>query len=242
MEENTDEYDARINRLLGPAFSILNIVANASETGSSNPSASAATPILWALSKSVSRPELSAHDFGPIVESLRRFHQAASGVDDRISHKKIHQPLREIETKLREQATAVDRLLAFSSSDRPFLHALQQTLFLQCPRGGKTAGRFRCVNRTGAPALVDIRARRALAGADESCKSEPAVTFEPTNQRLEPEESATFCVIVDLAQCPNAGEKPIQICADIYLNSELTLKLFVCVEVYDSETHGGITS
>ncbi len=92
-------------------------------------------------------------DFGPSIETLRSVHGAfeAAANKRRESAVKSHQKIQELEAALREQSAAVDRLLGHRSGEQPLnaaLAAFQQTLFLQCPRGGRTAGHFRCVNRT----------------------------------------------------------------------------------------------
>ena len=68
--------------------------------------------------------------------------------------------------------------------------------FLECPQGGKTAGRFRCVNKTGGPAYVDIRAR-ACRGREAGPLDQVVIGFEPAGRRLEPQEAAIFSAVID---------------------------------------------
>jgi hypothetical protein len=162
------------------------------------------------------------------------------GKEDRTTYEMTNRKFRELEATLRQQQIAVDRLLGSDGSTRDeppkrVLRALQQTLFLQCPQRGGTAGRFRCVNKTGKPAYVDIRARKC-PGAETSLPDEAIVVFEPNGKRLEPQEAAIFRAIVDLSHCQNAAAETLETFADVYLSDELTLKLFICVEVYDDQS------
>jgi len=233
MHTHIDKDNSLMTLLFGPALSISSIVARIYQSNDSNSVTFPGPPPREAPNRAKSQPVLAAHDFRPLVEVLRCIHQAASEREIGGSHENIHQPLQDLEAKLREHTTTVEQLLASSESDQPILHALQQTLFLQCPRGGRTAGQFRCINRTGTAARVDIRSHGAVG--DDDPRNEPIVTFEPTNQRLEPEESCLVRATVDLANCPNAGNKSIEICSDIYLNNKITLRLVICVDIYDFE-------
>ena len=195
-------------------------------------------PTLWELGKALFlSPLTSTPDFAPLVERLRSIHNASrnNGRGDGAHCEKTHRTFSELETKLREQSEAVDRLLGSRNSrevrGKAVLHALQQTLFLQCPQGGKTAGRFRCVNKTGKSAVVDIRARRC-SGPDGILQDEATIDFEPNGRRLEPEETGLFRAVIDMSNCRNPVAQPLEIGADVYVGGELTLKLFVNVEVY----------
>lgn len=235
MSADKDNDDAVLNLLFGPTLGALSLLFRNGQSRYSNGAASlAVTP--WGPLKvaGVEPAPLASDDFTAVVEVLRHIHETTSGIEHWGSHDDIIRPIRELEEKLRQHASAVDRLLDSKDSKKPFLSVFQQTLFLQCPRGGKSAGQFRCVNRTGKPVRSDIRSRGCIGGTSDSCY-EPSLTFEPNNQWLEPEESGIVRAIVDLTTYPNASDEQIQMCADIYLDEKLSLKLFICVEVYDSD-------
>ena len=65
--------------------------------------------------------------------------------------------LEQMEREARRHADAVDRLL---ERDEPSVRAAtrptpyQETLYLQCMSSGRSAGRFRCINRRGQPTSV----------------------------------------------------------------------------------------
>jgi hypothetical protein len=178
-------------------------------------------------------------DLRPSIEALKSVHEvfeaAASG--SRENRVKSHREIQELEGRLREHSAAVDRLIERRSGEQPFkpvLGAFQQTLFLQCPRGGRTAGHFRCVNRTDRPAYVDIRAR-SRPGTEEGLEEQAMLEFEPVIQRLEPQQAAFFRASVDLSRCQHVRDATLEFDADVYLRGQIALKLFICVEVYDEQ-------
>ena len=166
-------------------------------------------------------------------------HFQVNGRGDPASYEFTHQEFGKLETMLRQQQIAVDRLLGYRETDgdqrKPVLHALQQTLFLQCPKRGKTAGRFRCVNRTSNAALVDIRQRQPQ-DTEDGLPDEAIIKFEPIGRRLGPEEAGIFCATVDLSGCQIVSAGRRETFADLYVSGELALKLFICVEIYDEQS------
>jgi hypothetical protein len=102
---------------------------------------------------------------------------------------------------------------------------------VQSASRGKTAARFRVVNRTGKCSFVNFRPRFAA----ESGMPEAALTFEPNSLHLEAGQATICKAVIDLSRCPDSANKALEMGADIYLNTELTLKLFICVEVYDED-------
>jgi len=196
---------------------------------------------LWELGQARIFPFLSlTPDLSQIVAALRSIHNnfQVNGREDRASYETTHRKFRKLETTLREQQVAVDRLLGYRVTDgdsrKPALHALQQTLFLQCPQQGKTAGGFRCVNRTGKSALVDIRARRSQ-DTDAGLPAKAIITFEPNGKRLEPEEAGIFFATVDLSDCQTVSAGTLETFADVYVSDKLALKLFIRLEIYDEQ-------
>ena len=179
-------------------------------------------------------------DFGPSIEALKSVHGAFEDAarKRRESAVKSHRKIQELEATLREQSAAVDRLLGHRSGEQPHnaaLAAFQQTLFLQCPRGGRTAGHFRCVNRTDSPADVDIRVR-SMPSTEAGFEDQAMLAFEPANQRLAPQQAAIFRASVDLSRCQHVRDATLEFNADIYLRGQLALKLFIWVEIYDDQS------
>ncbi len=205
--------------------------------------ASPLSPIfLWELSQAPILPFLSlTPDLSRVVAALRSIHNGlqVNGRESRASYETTHRQFHKLETTLREQQIAVDHLLGYRATGgeprKPVLHALQQTLFLQCPQWGKTAGRFRCVNRTGKAALVHIRPRRSQ-DTEGGLPDEAIVTFRPNGRRLAPEEAGIFCATVDLSGCQTVSAGRLETLADVYVGGELTLKLFICIEIYDERS------
>ena len=173
-------------------------------------------------------------DFKPIVEALRCFHTAFQK-DAGTKHNQVYSEFEALESTLRKQSAAVDRRLRQSATSqttsKAFLHAVQQTLFVQCASRGKTAARFRVVNRTSKSSFVNFHPRFAA----ESGMPEAVLTFEPNSLHLEAGQAAICKAVIDLSRCPDGANKELEMGADIYLNTELTLKLFICVEAYDED-------
>ena len=196
---------------------------------------------LWELSQALILCfSSSPPDFSRVVAALRSVHNfQVNGREDPARYESTHQEFGKLETMLRQQQIAVDRLLGYRETDgdqrKPVLHALQQTLFLQCPKRGKTAGRFRCVNRTSNAALVDIRQRQPQ-DTEDSLPDEAIIKFEPIGRRLGPEEAGIFCATVDLSGCQIVSAGRRETFADLYVSGELALKLFICVEIYDEQS------
>jgi hypothetical protein len=228
---------------ISPALALLQILADVNNvqhfgtlatraTGNSNmPLCGGA--LLPFLTGTLFTPHLTS-DFTPIVESLKSIHMALEAQGPSSSHQ-FNRELHGLETTLRDHAIAVDRLLGYRASgepSKPVLHALQQTLFLQCPRGGKTAGRFRVVNRTGKRAYVDFHPCPCRPGEDGMISAEADLAFEPNRACLESDEAAIFRALVDLSNGQQVTGT-LEMSAGVWLNSELTLRLFIYIEVYE---------
>jgi hypothetical protein len=189
--------------------------------------------LLWLLSDTLIFGKIgSTPDFKPIVEALRCFHTAFQK-DVGTNHSQVYTEFEALESTLRKQSAAVDHRLGQSATSqttsKAFLHAVQQTLFVQCASRGKTAARFRVVNRTGKSSFVNFRPHFATG------LPEAVLAFQPNSLHLEAGQAATCKVVIDLSSCPDRANKAFEMGADIYLNTELTLKLFICVEVYDED-------
>jgi hypothetical protein len=179
-------------------------------------------------------------DLSPQIEALKSVHGAfeSAARKRREISIKSHRKIQELEAALREQSAAVDDILGHRSGEQPHnaaLAAFQQTLFLQCPRGGRTAGHFRCVNRTDSPAGVDVRVR-SMPGAEAGLEDQAMLSFEPASHRLAPQQAATFRASVDLSRCQHVRDAALEFNADVYLRGQLALKLFICVEIYDDQS------
>jgi hypothetical protein len=135
--------------------------------------------LLWLLTDSLIFGKMDlAIGFKPMVAALKSFH-AAVQKDIITNHAHVYSEFESLESTLRRQSAAVDRRLGQSAKSQTtpkgFVHAVQQTLFVQCANRGKTAARFRVVNRTGKSSVVDFRPRFVA----EACMPEAALIFEP---------------------------------------------------------------
>jgi hypothetical protein len=195
---------------------------------------SAANLLRLLTESSVFGKTVPAPDFKPIVEALKSFHTTLQS-DAGANYSQDYAEFEELASTLRKQSAAVDRRLGVLDSptrSKATLHAVQQTLFVQCANRGKTAARFRVVNRTGKASFVNFRPRLADISSVTGV-AELALNFEPTGLHLEPLQAAICKAVIDLSKCSHIPDQTLEMGADVYLNSELTLKLFLSVEVYD---------
>ncbi len=191
----------------------------------------AAPALLWELGELVVARVNQAGGLGQIIDSVmapQSSSAATSGANGR-SYEDTLRRFSELEVKLREQTRAIEHLAGPSHSDTKVLHASHHALVLACPQGGRTRGQFRCLNKTGQEASIDMRVR-ALHGETGTLDA-ASLSCQPNEKRLAPEEAALFSIDVDLSSCPEISDKTLRASVDVYLNTELTLRLFVAVAV-----------
>lgn len=223
-----------IVELLGRLARAQESTPSSSERNGSQPAVQllrAAPALLWELGGFLIARVNQAGGLGHTVEGVTAPQSGSagkSGANGR-SFEDTRRRFSELEVKLREQTSAVERLVGPSQSDKTVLHALHHTLVLACPQGGRTRGQFRCLNKTGREASIDIRAR-ALHGETRTFDA-ALLTCGPIEKRIAPEETALFTIDVDLANCPEISDETLSASVDVYLNAELTLRMFVSVAV-----------
>jgi hypothetical protein len=144
--------------------------------------------------------------------------------------------IRQAEAATLERHTAIDRMLdraGNGGSDAAGRTALvQETVYLQCARGGRTAGRFRCVNR--ADAAVRARVRPGAATVPGGGRIEAAaITVSPHECTLGPGAAAIITVAIDLQRCAAVAGDRIDSCVDVELDGACALKVWMAVDLYD---------
>jgi len=140
----------------------------------------------------------------------------------------------QLETELRCHVETVDRLL---ESKRPASeHAAhtfhQQTLYLQCPSGGRTAGRFRCVNRRGDRSSVTSMLRPFTISL-ELLAAAPTLSVRPGSFILNAEASEIITVEIDFSPCPELASGVVQTSIDLRMNDSMALKIWIEVELHE---------
>ena len=143
--------------------------------------------------------------------------------------------LEQMEREARRHADAVDRLL---ERDEPSVRAAtrptpyQETLYLQCMSSGRSAGRFRCINRRGQPTSVSSVLRPfTMNGAPFAAA--PALTLRPGVFSLDAGQTQIIVVEVDLVPCSNLSAGTLQTSIDLLMNEAVSLKIWVEIDVYD---------
>jgi hypothetical protein len=136
-----------------------------------------------------------------------------------------------MEREARENSEAVDRLLGFDSARKSTRPAYQETLHLQCPQGGRSGGRFRCVNRRGQRTSVSA-VPRPFSTTSKPLQTEPMLTLRPDNFCLEAGQSQLVWVEVDLAPCSGLASGTLGTSIDLLMNDAVGLKVWIEIDVY----------
>jgi hypothetical protein len=171
------------------------------------------------------------------IEDLARLlapvSDAATGSGDRAvrQYSELRGRFDRIERDVRQHAMTVDRLLN-RASPTPGAAAYQETLYLQCPRGGRSAGRFRCVNRRERRTSVTSSLRPfTMNGVPQAAA--PMLTIRPGSFALDSGASEIISVEVDLAACPDLVDGDLQTSLDLHMNGAITLKIWIEIHVYE---------
>ena len=168
-----------------------------------------------------------------IARLLAPAFDAAAGSDGRSA--RLYSALRgqfdRLERDVRQHAATVDRLLN-RASPTPGAAAYQETLYLQCSRGGRTAGRFRCVNRRDRRTSVTSSLRPFTMNGLPKAAS-PMLTIRPGSFALDAGASEIISVEVDLAACPDLVDGDLQTSIDLHMNDAIALKIWVEIHVYE---------
>jgi hypothetical protein len=142
--------------------------------------------------------------------------------------------LQRLEQALQHHAAAVEHMLNRASTGQSAIRgaAYQETLYLQCPQAGRTAGRFRCVNRRGRPASVTTSVRQ-FSSRGASGTAAPTVTVRPSSFLINADCSEIISVEVDLAACPELVNEDLRGSIDLNMNDEIALKIWIEMHVYE---------
>lgn len=139
-----------------------------------------------------------------------------------------------LEAELRRHVETIDRLLEADepSSARSGAVLHQQTLYLQCARGARTAGRFRCVNRYGERSAV-ASLLRPFTMNREPLAFAPALSVRPGSFVLNDGASEIVTVEIDFGSCPDLPSGVLHTSIDLRMNDALALKIWIEVELHD---------
>lgn len=148
----------------------------------------------------------------------------------------LRQRIREAEAATLERHTAIDRMLdraGNGGTDAAAPTALvQETVYLQCARGGRTAGRFRCINRADAEVRARIRPGAATVPGGGPIEG-VAITVSPHECTLGPGAPAIITVAIDLQRSAAVAGDRIESCVDVELDGACALKVWMAIDLYD---------
>ena len=185
-------------------------------------------------------PQAMTPDLSMLTQLLSTWYKTTDdnqGGSHHRNYDQLHQKFRDFETQLRKQKHLVDKLLSHGGATKEDAGAtgpvgLQQTIFIQCPRGGRSGARFRVINRTSRSALVRARVSE-FRGERSQPVDDAMLTFSPVDYTLESGEATIVSAMVDLTRCPEITTDEVHVAADVLLDDQPALKLWVNVEVYD---------
>lgn len=128
-----------------------------------------------------------------------------------------------------------DRVTAFleapKTAPKPAV-ATQATLFLQCPQGGTTGGRFICRNHFDHPADLTLQTQDLLDARGQKVAG-ALLQVSGADRPLGAGEARRLKCRVDLTACTTALEGPLEGAVDISFEGASRLRLWVEVALHD---------
>ena len=148
----------------------------------------------------------------------------------------LRERLRETEAATLERHGAIDRMLDRAGSGgtdaRGGAALVQETVYLQCARGGRTAGRFRCLNRADAEVRAQIRPGATTVPGGGRIEG-AAIAVSPSECTLGPGAPAIITVAIDLQDCAAVAGDRIASWVEVELDGACALKVWLEIDVYD---------
>lgn len=128
-----------------------------------------------------------------------------------------------------------DRVTEFLDTPRPEPKqriATQATLYLQCPRGGQTGGRFICRNHFDHPVAITMRVQDVVDATGQSVKG-VSLSVLGIERPLAAGEARRLKCRVDLSACETALQGPLEGAVDLQFDGAACLRLWLEVDVHD---------
>ena len=168
----------------------------------------------------------------PVFEPRAKEAEGSAGAESQI-YALLREGLAKWEREARRHAEFVDKLLAPKIAEKPEQKPAarpaapyQETLYLQGAAGGRTAGRFRALNRRDKRVSVATLTRPfTLAG--EPARDAPLLSLRPGAFYLEPGEARVVSVEAEL---PGPGR--YETALDVTMDEAVALKLWIEIDVY----------
>jgi hypothetical protein len=161
--------------------------------------------------------------------------EAGSGSAGARRYEVMRDRFQRLERDLQHHAAVVEHMLNRGPTGQSAVSgaaAYQETLYLQCLQAGRTAGRFRCVNRRSRPTSVTTSVRE-FSIRSASGIAAPTVTVRPSSFLINSECSEIISVEVDLAACPELVNEDLRGSIDLIMNDEIALKIWMEMHVYE---------
>lgn len=189
-------------------------------------------------------PTPSAFVAGPDVSNVVRLLTAVHSATDPASltgsetYRRVRSRLRDFELGLRRQKSLVEQILSAASPESSSQAGavtsvsamFQQTLYLKCPLGGVSSGRFRCRNRSGERADVVVVPRPLLDQSGTPVR-EASLEVSPRKCDIAAGEELIVKVTLDLGDCRDLDNRTLEGSVDVLMEGRMGLKLWLEVEV-----------
>jgi hypothetical protein len=184
---------------------------------------------------------LSAIDPARIASVLIAIHDTQSHIPRMpgASYDTLRRRLRSFESHLREQASIVDALMlkvapVQGAPAAPTVGALQQTVVIQCPRAGHSAGRFRCLNRFAQVVEVVLEGGTVHCPAFGGRAIEGAIaTAEPSRFSLAPGADRMVRLALDVSDADTCALDTLSAAFDVRMGGRLHARVWLEAELYD---------
>jgi hypothetical protein len=156
------------------------------------------------------------------------------GGDASLRYSALRDHIKQLERQAQRHSELIDRLLRRGEPAPDVTDPVpyQETLYLQCQRGGRTAGRFRCVNRRGHKVAVSL-ATRSFSRNGTVSRSAPVLSVQPSSFALHPAATAVIVADVDLRSCPDLTAGKLQTSIDLRMDDAIALKLWIEMDIYE---------
>jgi Asp-tRNA(Asn)/Glu-tRNA(Gln) amidotransferase A subunit family amidase len=161
-----------------------------------------------------------------LFEQLAKGGERTAGLESQF-YDALREGLANWEREARRHAEFVDKLLTPKAAEKPApASPYQETLYLQGAAGGRTAGKFRALNRRDKRVSVATLTRPfTLAG--QPALAAPSLTLRPGAFYLEPGEARVVSVEAEL---PGPGR--YESAVDLTMDEAVALKLWIEIDVY----------
>ncbi|NUZ05911.1 hypothetical protein [Piscinibacter koreensis] len=207
------------------------------------PAADVARPITRLLQLPAGRGPGAAVDVARLAEVLSSIHdkQSREREADGAAYEQLWRKLRGVESKLAEHASLVDAVMTKVAPLHPAPAALpastlQQTILVQCPRAGRSAGRFRCLNRFSEQVEVSIASSAVHRPDGDGSPVQGAIAgVEPARFILAARAHRVVELQLDLRNADTSGVDAVSASFAVHMGNKPHARVWLEATLYDEQ-------